>query len=400
MAEGPPPRYDATDSVVGLAKVLRAAGVPASPERVQAAVTAMTTLDPGRLGDVYWATRLTLVGNHDHLARFDTVFRAYFGDRPPQLVKRPTATVAKLVLVPGEGDGPDPGDGEEPAQRARAAASTAEQLRHRDVRTLTGAERAELNRLLALLSLPAQPRPTRRQRPSARGRVDHARTLRAWLAAGGEPARLQRQAPGSRPRRVVLLVDVSGSMDPYADALLRFAHAAVRGGGTPTEVFALGTRLSRVTREMALRDPDAAMAAVTEAMPDAGGGTRLGDMVKEFLDRWGQRGMARGAVVVILSDGWERGDASVLGAQRARLHRLAHRVVWSNPRKAAPGFTPVAAGMAAALPHVDAFVEGHSLAALSELAEVVLGRDHVGAPGGGPPRARARLVTPGGGRHA
>jgi uncharacterized protein with von Willebrand factor type A (vWA) domain len=171
------------------------------------------------------------------------------------------------------------------------------------------------------------------------------------------------------------LVDVSGSMDSYAGALLRFAHAAARADGRsgPTEVFTMGTRLSRLTREMSLRDPDAAMAAVAEVLVDAGGGTRLGELLKQFLDQWGQRGTARGAVVVILSDGWERGDAALLGEQVARLHRLAHRVVWSNPRKAAPGYAPVAAGMAAALPHVDDFVEGHSLAALEHLASVVLG---------------------------
>jgi uncharacterized protein with von Willebrand factor type A (vWA) domain len=172
---------------------------------------------------------------------------------------------------------------------------------------------------------------------------------------------------------VVLLVDVSGSMARYSGALLRFAHAAARRGSAPTEVFALGTRLTRLTREMAHRDPEAAMAAVTEAVPDAGGGTRLGLLLKEFLDRWGQRGTARGAVVVVLSDGWERGDVTLLEAQVVRLHRLCHRLVWANPRKAAPGFAPVAAGMAAALPHVDEFVEGHSLAALEQLAAVVRG---------------------------
>jgi uncharacterized protein with von Willebrand factor type A (vWA) domain len=198
------------------------------------------------------------------------------------------------------------------------------------------------------------------------------------MAAGGEPARLRFRQPTPKPRRVVLLVDVSGSMDAYADALLRFAHAAARPGGAPAEVFALGTRLSRVTREMGHRNADAAMAAVAAAAPDAGGGTRLGPLLKEFLDRWGQRGMARGAVVVLLSDCWERGDPALLGEQVARLHRLSHRLVWSNPRKGSPGFAPVAAGAAAVLPHVDVFVSGHSLAALEHLADVVLGR---GTPG-------------------
>ncbi len=369
-------RYDATDSIVGLGRTLRAAGVPASPERVQAAVSALATLDPVAREDVYWAGRLTLCAGPDDLDRYDRVFDAYFGNRPGSLVRRQRVSRPALRLV-SEGSADAPSVENEPEGQeldATAAASSVEQLRHRDVSRLTPTERAELNRLLALLRLPGQHRRTRRRRPATRGSVDPDRTLRAWLRAGGEPARLRRERAASKPRRVVLLLDVSGSMDSYADALLRFAHAAVRRGGSPTEVFLLGTRLSRVTREMSHRDPDKAMAAVAEACPDAGGGTRLGVLLKEFLDRWGQRGTARGAVVVVLSDGWERDDPALLGEQVARLSRLAHRVVWSNPRKAAPGFTPVAGGMAAALPHVDDFVEGHSLAAYEHLAAVVLGR--------------------------
>jgi uncharacterized protein with von Willebrand factor type A (vWA) domain len=160
-------------------------------------------------------------------------------------------------------------------------------------------------------------------------------------------------------------------MSPYADVLLRFAHAAVRSAPRTTEVFSAGTRLTRVTRELRHREPDAAMTAVSAAIPDWSGGTRLGEELKEFLDRFGQRGMARGAIVVIASDGWERGDATLLGEQMVRLHRLAHRVVWSNPHKAQPGYEPLTAGMLAALPHVDDFVAGHSLAALEELAGVI-----------------------------
>lgn len=366
-----PDRYDAVDSVVGLAATLRAAGVAASPDRVQAAVRALGTLDACARDDVYWAARLTLCGTRDELDRFDGVFAAYFGDRPRAVVRRPRVQRSRLQLVaePGAG-GQSPPDGD---LRARSAASDAEQLRHRDVATLTPAEREHVRRLLTAMSLPAERRRSRRRTGSARGNVDVPRTVRAALATGGEPARLRRHRRTTRPRRVVLLVDVSGSMDAYADALLRFAHAAARRSPAPTEVFALGTRLTRLSRELTLRDPDAAMAAVGRALPDAGGGTRLGVLVKEFLDRWGQRGTARGAVVVVLSDGWERGDVSLLGEQVARLRRLAHRVVWANPRKAAPGYAPVAAGMAAALPHVDDFVEGHSLDALEHLAAVVRG---------------------------
>jgi uncharacterized protein with von Willebrand factor type A (vWA) domain len=168
----------------------------------------------------------------------------------------------------------------------------------------------------------------------------------------------------------VLLCDVSGSMEPYARALMRFLHTAVVGRSR-VEAFALGTRLTRITRELSSRDPDAALAAAGQRVLDWSGGTRLGDGLREFNDSWGQRGMARGAVVVILSDGWDRGDPDHLAEQMARLGRLAFRVVWVNPLKASPGFAPLARGMAAALPHVDEFVEGHSLASLEELAEVI-----------------------------
>jgi uncharacterized protein with von Willebrand factor type A (vWA) domain len=388
------PVYDATDALVGLARTLRAAGVDASAERVQAAVAALALLEPGRRDDVYWAGRLTLCGTSDDLARYDAVFAAYFGDRPASLVRRQRVRWPALRLR-ADGDAPPGGadaDGPQQQLSGAAAASSVEQLRHRDVTTLGPQERAELHRLLALLRLPGEQRRTRRRRPSPTGPVDPGRTLRGWLRAGGEPATLRHHRAAVRPRRVVLLVDVSGSMDSYADALLRFAHAASRRGrgadaamhrgSGRTEVFVLGTRLARVTCEMSHRDPDIALSLVHEACPDAGGGTRLGLLLKEFLDRWGQRGIARGAVVVVLSDGWERDGPQLLGEQMQRLSRLAHRVVWCNPRKAAPGFAPVAAGMAAALPHVDDFVEGHSLAAYEHLARVVLGRRT-----GGPHRA-------------
>ena len=381
MVDAPAP-YDAVDSLVGLASTLRGMGVQASTDRVHAAVSALAELDPLRRADVYWAGRLTLCGSPDELARYDTAFSAYFGDRPGAVVRRQRLTTTQLQLVAEPGDSGSPGEGSPEAAPMVAAASTVEQLRHRDVTTMDAAEREHLRRLLAALRLPGERRVTRRLRPSLRGQVDGGRTLRAWLAAGDEPAQLRHRAPGTRPRRVVLLVDVSGSMEGYADALLRFAHAASHRGAGPTEVFAMGTRLTRITREMALRDPDAALTAVATALVDAGGGTRLGELLKQFLDQWGQRGTARGAVVVLMSDGWERGDATLLGEQVARLHRLSHRVVWSNPRKAAPGYAPLAAGMAAALPHVDDFVEGHSLAALEHLAAVVLG-----APGRVPVRA-------------
>lgn len=190
------------------------------------------------------------------------------------------------------------------------------------------------------------------------------------MRAGGEPVERAFLTTAERTRRLVLLLDVSGSMEPYARAFVRFLHAAVVSRSR-VEAFALGTRLTRVTRELTSRDPDAAIRAAAESVVDWSGGTRLGDGLRRFNDEWGIRGMARGAVVVIFSDGWDRGDPAALAEQMARLDRVAYRIVWVNPLKASPGYAPLAQGMAAALPYVDDFVEGHSLAALEELAQVI-----------------------------
>ena len=267
--------------------------------------------------------------------------------------------------------GTQEGDDSESAPDLAVAASADEVLRHRDVSELTVAEREHLRRLFALLQPTAPMRPSRRRRPSPLGSVHPARTVRRALRDGGEITQLMRRRATPRPRRVVLLIDVSGSMSPYADALLRFAHATVRARPATTEVFTIGTRLTRVTRELRLRDPDRALAASSSAIPDWSGGTRLGEVLKAFLDRWGQRGTARGAVVVICSDGWERGGPELLGEQMARLRRLAHAVVWVNPHKGREGYQPLTGGMQAALPWIDSFVAGHSLAAFEELSGVI-----------------------------
>jgi uncharacterized protein with von Willebrand factor type A (vWA) domain len=361
---------DVVDTVLGFARTLRHAGVGASPDRVEAmlaAVGALDVLDPRAF---YWAGRLTLCGGPDDLGRYDAAFAAYFAGEVPRAARsagRPDVQLAASApLDPGTGDGDD-----SDAPDLAALASADEVLRHRDVGEMTPAERAHLRRLFALL-VPATPmRPARRRRPSPQGAVHPARTVRRALRDGGEVSRLMYRRRQPRPRRVVLLVDVSGSMAPYADALLRFAHAAVRARPSSTEVFTIGTRLTRVTRELRLRDPDRALAASGTAIPDWSGGTRLGEVLKAFLDRWGQRGTARGAVVIVCSDGWERGGTELLGEQMARLRRLAHAVVWVNPHKGRTGYEPLTGGMMAALPSVDHFVSGHSMAAFEELTGVI-----------------------------
>ncbi|QKG26572.1 vWA domain-containing protein [Actinomadura verrucosospora] len=359
---------DVTETMVGFARTLRAAGGTADPERVQAMLAALDHLDVLDPSEVYWAGRLTLCADPGDLARYDRCFAAYFSGATARPARRPPPVVVRRTTVaePAGGAG-----GDEDGELKAATASAVEVLRDRDVARLTAAERAEVARLIAVLDAGAERRRSRRFAPAPAGRLDPARTVRETLRRGGETSLLRHRAHRTRPRRVVLLVDVSGSMSPYADALLRFAHAAARSGGRDVEVFSAGTRLTRLTRELRHRDADAAMAAASAAIPDWSGGTRLGEELKEFLDRFGQRGLARGAVVVVASDGWERGDASLLGEQMARLRRLAHRVIWANPHKARPGYEPLTAGMAAALPHIDDFTSGHSLAALEDLARLI-----------------------------
>ncbi|SDS89392.1 VWA domain-containing protein [Jiangella sp. DSM 45060] len=363
--------------VAGFARRLAAAGVDVPPTRVHAMLEALDVLGAGSLRSVYWAGRVTLCASPEDVERYDRVFAAHFGgrpDRPPRRVTVPPVTrMIALPDDPGSAGDRDGGDPDQERQRI-ATASRVEVLRHRDVSTLSPADRAEVDRYVSTL-LPAAPdRTTRRLRPSPSGPVDARRTVRSMLRHGGEPVDLRRHRHGRRQRRLVFLVDVSGSMAPYAETLLRFAHAAcrVRPG---TEVFTVGTRLTRVTRELRRRDPAAALAAASAAIDDWSGGTRLGDELKEFLDRWGQRGTARGAVVVIGSDGWERGDPALLAEQMARLARLARRIVWVNPHRGYQGYSPSTGGMRAALPHVDRLVAGHSLGAMEELAGLLGGRE-------------------------
>jgi uncharacterized protein with von Willebrand factor type A (vWA) domain len=366
---------DAADPVVtmtGFARALRANGVAADPTRLTTAIEALGHVDPLDAEQVYWTGRVTLCAEPDDLPRYDAVFDAWFRGRlppvaPPAQPGRP-GQVVQLHPAGGEPGDTEVDDDEDPL---RTAASDAEVLRHRDVTALSDAERDEINRLIALLTPRVGRRRTRRHRPGGRRAIDVPRTVRAMLRDGGEPAELARLRPRSKPRRLVLLLDVSGSMSPYADVLLRFAHAAVRVAPASTEVFTVSTRLTRVTRQLRLRDADEALAAAGTAIPDWSGGTRLGESLQAFLDLWGQRGTARRAVVVIASDGWERGDSALLGEQMGRLARLAYRVVWVNPHRGKDGFAPVTGGMTAALPHVDELLAGHTLDALHTLADVI-----------------------------
>jgi uncharacterized protein len=360
--------------LLAFARALRAGGVPVTQDRTHDFLTAAALLGADDPAGVRTAGRATLCDGPDDLARFDQVFEAFFSrDGLPR--RRPVArTEPSLTDLPPEDDTSTDGL-DEADDVIRAAASPAEVLRHRDVAALSASEKQRLASMFAGLRPRPPLRRTARHQRWHRGEVDASRTLRESLRRMGEPSTIEWRRRAMKPRRVVLLVDVSGSMSSYADSLLRLAHRLTHGiadqGRSSVETFTIGTRVTHVTRAMRVRDPERALVAAGETVPDWSGGTRLGETLRFFLDRWGQRGMARGAVVVVFSDGWERGDASMLAEQMARLQRIAHRVVWVNPHRGKDGYEAVQTGVLAALPFCDDFVAGHSLATYADLVEVL-----------------------------
>ncbi len=298
---------------------------------------------------------------------------------PPASRERETARGREL----GPGVSPSAGreDDEEGAAEADVPlllASDDELLGRKSFDRLEPNELAQLYRLMSQLRLATPVRQTRRYERGRHGEhMDMRRTLRASLRTGGDPIRLARRRRRVARRRLVLLCDISGSMEPYARAYLQFLTCAA-GSGPSAEAFVFATRLTRLTRALSSRNPERAIQRAATAAPDWSSGTRIGDALREFNDRHGRRGMARGAVVVILSDGWERGDPKLVGREMARLARLAHRIVWVNPRVSARAFSVRSGGMVAALPHCDALVSGHSFAALDEVVAAIAG-DPVGA---------------------
>ena len=360
----------------GLARRLHDAGLPMTPDRAAAFARALDLVRPLSRRRLYWTARSVFVSDPAQVPAFERVFAEVFGQRapeaePPEDVSGEAAKGSVDVASP-------PGssrDDEEERTVPVALASDDERLSHKRFDELEPAELAQLYRLMARLELATPLRRTRRHERGAHGRdVDLRRSLRASLRTGGEPLVLARRQRRIRPRRLVMLCDISGSMEPYARAYLQFLVSAA-GSGPHVEAFVFATRLTRVTRALAGRNPERALRRAAETAPDWSSGTRIGDALKAFNDRHGRRGMARGAVVVILSDGWERGDPALVEREMARLARLAHRIVWVNPRVSARSFSVQAGGMRAALPHCDALVSGHSYAALGEVADAIGGAD-------------------------
>jgi uncharacterized protein with von Willebrand factor type A (vWA) domain len=382
--------------VGSLGQRLRDAGVPVTPERSADFARALTLVRPDSRRRLYWTARSVFVSDQSHAKAFDTVFGSIFGGQatPEAIEPDDSRTVAAPAderprsdhtASAGESSAEDrrasvessqPRAGDDDSEGAEvdvplAMASDEEVLAGKSFDALEPDELARLYTLMSRLELATPRRRTRRYERGSHGqRIDMRRTLRASLRTGGDPIGLARRRRRVVARRLVMLCDISGSMEPYARAYLQFLTCAA-GSGPNAEAFVFATRLTRVTRALASRHPERAIQRAAATAPDWSSGTRIGDALKEFNDRHGRRGMARGAVVVILSDGWERGDPVLVGREMERLARLAHRIVWVNPRVSSSGFSVRAGGMIAALEHCDALVSGHSFEALGEVIEAI-----------------------------
>ena len=372
-------RDQAVETLVGFGRDLRAAGLPVGTGRVLTFVRAAAALGSTRTEDLYWAGRATLIARPEDTAEFDLAFGRRFGRGTVEFdlaagldeLARTEPVDVDAVLGAARADvGPPTATGETRGEPGLAA-SGMEVLRRKAFSQLTPEERHEVERAIRRLAVRAPLEHTRRRRPAPRGdRLDLGRTLRASLRTQGEPFDRRWRARRTRARPLMLILDVSGSMAPYSRALMQFGFAAM-AAGRRVEVFCFGTRLTRVTRTLRTNDPDRALERIGDQVADWEGGTRIGESLKTLIDGWSQRAALRGAVVVLCSDGLERGDPEVLAHQMVRLHRLAHKVIWANPLKGSARYEPLARGMAAALPSVDEFVSGHDLESVEALAAVL-----------------------------
>lgn len=325
--------------------------------------------DPGR-HEIYWAGRLGLCRSEKDVLVYDDCFSRYFDgvvqDKTPNPHPEQNEEPGTSLAAADSED-----DAAHSEDRLIAQAAEFERLSHADFSTLDTRQRDMVLSMIAALRVRPPLRRSHRHQAARRGELHAARTARAWLRSLGEAGDFHYVTARHKPRRCVLLFDISGSMRDYGDALTLFGYGLVTSMPEAAEVFAMGTRLTRLTQNLKRVSPDVARAQVAESIRDWQGGTRLGQSIKQFLDEWGQHRMVRQAVVIIASDGWESGEAAVLGAQMARLRRVAHRVVWINPHKSSAGFEPTAAGMLAALPHIDQFLGGASLYEFRKVAEII-----------------------------
>jgi uncharacterized protein with von Willebrand factor type A (vWA) domain len=362
--------------LVAFARELRSAGLAVGSGDVLTFSSAMARLDPTDLVDLYWGGRTTLVTRRDQIAVYDRVFRRFFLDEgedlpePLRLALQPRGEAQSTIVVPATEPGAE-GEEERPATLGLVA-SDVEVLRDKAFATCTPDELAALRRIIGRLRLTPPRRRTRRTARARQGRLpDPRRTVRETMRTHGEPSTLFWRRRRLRQRPLILILDISGSMADYSRNLLQFAHSA-RRASTRVEVFCFGTRLTRITRALERRRVDDAMALAARSVFDWEGGTRIGDSLEAYVRDWGRRGLGRGGIVVICSDGLDRGDPQVLASAMERLARLCHKVVWLNPHVgSARDFRPSTLGMMVVAPHVDRLLSGHNLASLEEFAALL-----------------------------
>ncbi|KIN61348.1 VWA containing CoxE family protein [Sulfitobacter noctilucae] len=384
-------------NITHFARALRRAGLPIGPGRVIDAIRAVEAAGFTEKRDFYWTLHACFVNRPEHRRVFAQLFRLYWRDprylehmmaamlpairgvqedRPAQAAEKRAAE----ALLDGAEAPPKDDEGETPEEDAlievdaSLTMSAAERLRTLDFEQMSLAEMAEAKRMLARLALPVKPLPSRRGMAAPLGRIDAARSMRAALRRGGEMGVLAYKVPRPRYPNLVVLCDISGSMSQYSRVILHFLHAvsnAKGAGWARVHAFTFGTRLTNITRHLATRDVDAALAAAGAEAQDWEGGTRIGACIEAFNRDWSRRVMGQGAVVLLITDGLDRDAPEDLARHMQRLHLTARRVIWLNPLLRWDGFAPKAAGIRAMLPHVDSFRAGHSIASLEELAAAI-----------------------------
>jgi uncharacterized protein with von Willebrand factor type A (vWA) domain len=379
MTTGQPTSGHLLEHVLAFSHLLRAMGVAVDPGQDIELVRALEHVPITSREDFRAAARCILVRRREDLPLFDTAFAFYWrsaADVDPLLMAIPMIKVpGRPLRLPrrpragGDDRAPEPREEQEEQVGLTLVYNRAEMLRHKDFGAFTWEEVQASRELMRQMRWRIDARRTRRTRPASHGRrIDLRRTLRANLRYGGAPLDLRFREARTHQRPLVVLCDISGSMDRYSRILLQFIHT-ISNGLRDVEAFVFGTRLTRITRLLRQRDIDDALADVSKQVLDWSGGTRIGETLREFNFRWGRRVLGRGAIVLLISDGWDRGDPKLLSGEMARLQRSCHRLIWLNPLLGSPGYQPLTQGMQAALPYVDDFLPVHNLASLEQLGE-------------------------------
>lgn len=364
-------------------RILRGLGLDVNPGRMIDLVNALEHVNIGRKADFYYAASTLLVHSREDQKLFDEAFNRFWqkpadgwevwlpGLMQRRRLRKPLLTPPPLKApeeAPPDSEGEAAAKDEPPIVEVTLTYSPREVLRHKNFADLTQEELQAMKQLMAQLVWQLGERRTRRRRPGRGDLLDLRRTLRRNLKYGGDIVEWAKREPKYKPRPIVLIADISGSMERYTRLFLHFIYSLTAGLDQPVESFVFSTRLTRITRELQNRDVDQALRDVSKAVNDWSGGTRIGEALKTFNFYWGRRVLGRGAVVLLISDGWDRGEVELLDQEMARLHRSCHRLIWLNPLLGSPEYEPLTRGMAAALPHVDDFLPVHNLASLEELA--------------------------------